>query len=59
MTLTELLNGWLPIVGGVSGLCLLLYMVLMVYFARKKDHDIQALRREIAELKGYMQAKKR
>ena len=58
MTLDGIIEGWLPLVGGISGLALLVYMVLMVYYNRKKDQDIQALRREVAELRGLLLARR-
>lgn len=49
----------LPLVGGVTGLAMLVYMGLMVYYARKKAADVEALRREIAEVKGLLLGRKR
>jgi hypothetical protein len=54
MTVDTLVEGWLPLVGGISGLLLIIYMAVMIYYARKKDHDIQELRREVAEVKGLL-----
>lgn len=59
VTIETLLENWLPLVGGVSGLSLIIYMVLMLYFSRKKDRDVQELRIQVAELKGLLQGRKR
>lgn len=54
MTLEDTVLNALPLVGGASGLAVLIYMVVMVHFARKKDRDVQELRRDVAELRGLV-----
>lgn len=54
MGVDALVEGWLPLVGGISGLLFIIYMALVLHYARKKDHDIQELRREVAEVKGLL-----
>lgn len=54
MVFDEVLSGWLALVGGVSGLLLLLYMVLMVYYSRQRERAIVELRLELAEIRGLL-----
>ena len=54
MVFDEVLSGWLALVGGVSGLLLLLYMVLMVYYSRKREQAVVELRLELAEIRGLL-----
>lgn len=53
------LNGQLAIVGGVSGLAILVYLSLMVYFARQKDKHIQELQIQLARIEGLLLGGKR
>lgn len=53
------LNGGLALIGGVSGLALLCYFVLMVYFARQKDHHIRGLEVQLARIEGMLLSKRR
>lgn len=55
----SVISSWLPLVGGVSGLAFLIYMTLMVYYSRKKEQEVQALRRDVAELRGLLLARRR
>lgn len=47
-------NALLAAVGGISGLAVLAYFVIMVYYARQKDRDVQELRREVAQIMGKL-----
>ena len=44
----------LPILGGITGVAFLAYMVLMLLYTRKRAADVEALRLEIAEVKGLL-----
>lgn len=57
--LGETFIGWLPALGGISGAAMLAYMVWMGYYARKKDRDVQELRRDLAEIRGLLLGRKR
>lgn len=57
MEIGDIVNGWLPLLGGITGLAWLVYMIVTLYYHRKKDHDIQSLRRDVAELKGLVVGK--
>lgn len=59
ITLEGLFTNWLALVGGLSGLLVILYMAGMIYYNRRKDADIQAVRRDIAEVKGILLGRKR
>ena len=48
------LAGLLTVVGGVSGAALLLYMSLMLYFNRRKEREIVALRIDMARIEGIL-----
>lgn len=54
MSLENTIVNALPLVGGASGLALLIYMAVMIHFARKKDVTLQELRLDVAELKGLV-----
>ena len=54
VSLTDIFTSWLGVLGGISGLAVLAYMALIVHFTRKRDRDVQELRREVAEIKGLL-----
>lgn len=54
MSLGDAINGWLPLVGGVTGLVMFVYFGLMVYYNARKSQEIAALRRELGELRGML-----
>lgn len=54
MTLESAISSGLPLVGGVSGLAVLVYMALMVHYSRKRSQDIVALSLAVAELRGFL-----
>lgn len=60
MSFFDVVSGWLPLIGGLSGLLLLVYMLWMGYYARKKDRDLAEFRvenaRSLGELKGRLDA---
>lgn len=54
MSFTGVLDGWVALIGGVSGLIFLVYIIGMLYFANKRRRDIEELRREIERFKGML-----
>lgn len=53
------LNSQLAIVGGVSGLALIAYLFLMLYYARQKDRHIQEVQVQIARIEGLLLGRRR
>lgn len=54
MTFEATIAAWLPLVGGVSGLLMLCYAGLMLYYNSRKAREIAELRRELGELRGML-----
>lgn len=54
MSFTGVLDGWVALIGGISGLVFMIYAGGMLYFSSKRRQDIEALRLDLAELKGMM-----
>lgn len=53
------INTLLAAVGGITGAAFIIYMVVMVYYTRKRAADIESVRREIAELRGLLMGRRR
>ena len=54
MLFEDLLTNWLALIGGISGLIMLGYMIGMLYLSKKKDKDIQDVKVQLAEVKGIL-----
>lgn len=59
MSLASEFNGLLPLVGGLSGLGVLTYFCIMIYYAHKKDKDMQRLEVRLACIEGILLGRKR
>ena len=58
MTVETVLNSWLGIVGGITGLGFLVYMGLMIYYQHRKEKELAAIRLQLAELRGLILGRK-
>lgn len=48
------INGQLALVGGLSGVVILFYFIIMAYFARRKDRHIQEIQVQLARIEGLI-----
>lgn len=54
MTLLDVLDGWLPLVGGITGVLWITYMIWMGYHAYKKDRREQRMEVALARMEGLL-----
>ena len=57
--LDNMLNSVLVALGGLSGLLLVAYMLIMAFYTRKRSRDVEELRLDVRELKGLLLGLKR
>lgn len=55
MTVEQVINSWLPLVGGLSGAAMAGYFAWVFYRERAKDREMRELRLEVREIKGLLQ----
>jgi hypothetical protein len=54
-----IVQAWIVPLGGLVGVAWLAYMVIMVILTRRREQSVEALRRDVAELRGLLLGRRR